>query len=162
MQSLTRIVAVCALTFGLAACSGSGSSNNGLPTGFPSGGGIGFGAQCNVGTQVQIARPFNGQTGVNSNLGSIEIVANGNASNLDQTFGQWNLVITPNPSSLGQPFYSGNLTRTSDRSGPQPYPSDYYYVGSLASLPSGYNWNVGLQDNDGSGCQPVYVGSFST
>lgn len=156
MQSLTRIFAVCALAFGLAACSGSGSGNNGLP------GGIGFGNTCQPGTQVTLARPSNGQTSVNSNLGNIEIVANGNNSYLDQTFGQWDLVITPIPSSLGQPFISGNLARASDPGGPHPYGSDYFYSGSLSSLPSGYSWNVGLQANDGTGCQPYPIGSFST
>jgi len=150
-----RLLAVVASLLGLAAC-GGGSTNSG-PFGT-----IGnpntFSAVCDPGTQVQLASPTPGQTGVSSNIGSIIVVANGNANTLYNTYQSWNVILQDN---FGNTVTGGPLSLVPFNSGPHPYGSDFYYSSSIPSLAPGRNWNVGLVQSF-SNCSPYSLFGFST
>jgi hypothetical protein len=137
----------------LSACSGSGAL-----------GGLGpiFGnqLQCDPGTQVQLANPTNFQSGVNSNIGQITLVASGNGNTLYNTYGQWNVVLTPNFGTGS--IQGGQLTLVDGRSLNHPFTSDFYYGSSVPNLQPGVTWDVRLQQNNGANCTPLSVGTFST
>lgn len=152
-MSILRLTLVSGLLVALTACGGGGGLGGVI-------GGLnpGSGPFCNAGTQVQLARPQPGQTGVPTNIGQIEIVANGNSNNLYNTYTQWYLTLTD---QFGDTITGGNLRLTSDTSGPHPYTSDFYYVSSISQLPANATWQVNLNDQSGSGgvCP---LNSFST
>jgi hypothetical protein len=136
----------------LAACSGSGG--NGLP-----GGGNPSFAQCNPGTNVELARPAPNQFGA-GNVNSIEIVANGSSNVLNQSPQSWNLQVTDNN---GNQYVSGPLNPASDPGGPHPYGSDFFYSAPIQALPVGFTYNVSLIQNSGCSAYPLYpYGTFST
>ncbi len=142
-----RMTTFAMVLLGVTACAGGvGTSLGGGPL------------QCNPGTQVQLARPFPGQAGVNGNIGSVEIVANGNNNVLYSTYTQWNLVLTD---SLGDRVLSGPLNLVADPNGPHPFASDFFYSGSIQLLPAGITWNVQLNQGN-SNCTPFPLNSFST
>jgi hypothetical protein len=114
MLERLRLLSLAAAAIGLAACSGIGG-------GIFGGGG---GNQCNLGTQVQLANPTAFQTNVNTNIGSITFVANGNNNNLYNTYGQYTITLRDN---FGITYQGGQLQLVPDPSGPHPYPSDFYY-----------------------------------
>jgi hypothetical protein len=149
-----RVLAVGVFTLALAACGGGGGGG-----GFarPPGPNPSF-AQCDPGTQVQLANPQPGQFGVPTNIGSIIVVANGNNNILFATYPQWFVVLFDN---FGNSINGGPLNLTSDPSGPHPYPSDFYYSSSIGNLPPGTTWNAGLV-NSNSNCAPDPLGSYST
>jgi hypothetical protein len=152
MTSL-RIPAMLAV-LGLAACSGSGGSG----LGFPGNGNPSF-AQCNPGTNVQLARPAPNQFGAGS-VSSIEIVANGSTNILNQSPQSWNLQVTDN---IGNQYLSGPLNAVADPGGPHPYPSDYFYSAPIQTLPTGFTYNVSLVETGGCSAYPLYpYGTFST
>ena len=154
MSSL-RITAMLCL-FALAACSGTNGNGIGIPGG---NGGNPFFAQCNPGTNVQLARPAPNQTGTGS-INQIEIVANGSSNVLNQAPGSWNLQVTDN---LGNQYLSGPLSPISDTSGPHPYPSEFFYNAPIQALPAGYTYNVSMLQNGGCSAYPLYpYGTFST
>ncbi len=145
-MNILRIVMTTAL-LALTACSGSsvGSILGGL-------GGL---VTCNPGTQVQLARPSQGQTGAGA-LTSIEIVANGNSSTLGTNYQSWQLQVQAN---FGNTITGSALALVPDPSGPQPYASDFYYSSSFPALQTGQSYTVYLTQN--GLCQPLNVGSFS-
>lgn len=149
-RPLSRLLLVSACAGALNACSGgSGSSYN------PPGGG--YSPPCSPGTNVQLANPTPNAFGVPTNTGTITIVANGNANQLYQTYGAWNVVLQ---GGYG-PITGGALSLVPDPSGPHPFPSDFYYSSSFATLPSGQNFTVQLANGPGF-CAPVTIGSFTT
>lgn len=135
----------------LAAC-GGGSTGTAIPA---------TGSVCDPGTQVTLARPFSGQTGVPTGTSTIEIVANGNNNTLFQSYQSWNLFLVPQFGFGGQ-ITTNNLTITSDNTGPHPYPSDFYYNATFGGgLQAGQTYAVYLNAN--VNCSPVGpIGSFST
>ena len=143
MVKILRAAAVAAVLLGISACS--------------SGGGVGIKetAQCNPGTAVQLARPSQGQTGVGA-INSVEIVADGNSNVLYQTYQFWQLSAQD---SSGNIISGGALSLVADKTGPQPYPQDFYYSSSFSNLHSGTTYSILLSE---SGCQGLNVGSFST
>lgn len=122
--------------------------------------------QCDPGTSVQLANPTPNQFGVPTNIGSVIIVANGNANTLYNTYGNWQLVLTDNVGD--QPIVSSPLSLYSDPNGPHPYASDFYYQGgNLPQLRSGVTYTVSLQDNSqtngfGTLCNALVLQPFST
>jgi hypothetical protein len=141
------------MLLGLTAC-GSGGGLGGL------GGLLGGRSTCNPGTQVQLARPGSGQSGVNGNLGSIEIVANGSSDALHYSPNQWTLQLVDTFNN--QTITTGQLSPASDTSGPHPFTQDFYYSGSLQQqLPQGTTWSVRLV-NSSTYCTPDAFDSFST
>lgn len=139
----------------LVALTGCGAGGLGNVLGPITGGGGSI--QCDPGTQVQLADPQPGQTGVSPSIGRIVIVANGNNNNLYNTYNQWNLTLVD---QYGDRINGGNLSLISF-SGPQPYQSDFYYASSIGQMPTGATWNVQLSE-PGATCLPVPLNSFST
>ncbi len=149
MTSL-RAMALAAGLLSITACSGSGSNGLGGILGNGPGGG------CDPGTRVTLARPVSGSTNVGS-INSIEIVADGNNSTLDQSFSQWQLQALD---SFGTTTTGGQLNRATDRGGYQPFPSDFYYSSSFPNLQTGVTYRIFLIKN---GCgNATDVGTFST
>lgn len=99
--------------------------------------------QCDPGTQVQLANPQPGQTGVSSNLGQIVIVANGSNNSLYDAYNRWNLVLAD---QFGDRITCSNLTLTPYANGPHPYPSDFYYSSTIGQLPTGATCPVQLTE----------------
>lgn len=156
MQNATslRLAAAGILTLGLAAC-GSSTTATAPPVTNP----FGTTAQCDIGTQAQLASPLPSSTGVSTSLGTITIVANGNANTLYSTFAQWHLVLQNN---FGSTINAGPLSLTTYANGPKPYASDYYYSSTIGqTLTAGTYWSVGLAQT-GSNCTPYFLGNFST
>lgn len=149
---LTRALGAILGSLSLAACSGIGGSGNSIP------GTLGY--QCNPGTQVQLARPAQSQSGAGS-VNQIEIVANGNNNTLANTYGQWNVVLQDN---FGDPPLTTNtLNAVADPSGPHPYSSDFFYAANIGiTLPSGATWTVTLEQQPYGSCAPALIGTFST
>lgn len=146
-----RIAAIASLALGLTACGGGGGYNNN------NGGLFGGGNNsCYPGTQVQLARPAQGQSNVGS-INSIEIVANGNNNTLYQSYQSWQLQVQD---QFGNQLSGSALSLVSDTSGPHPYASDYYYSSSFQSLQPGDSYNVFLVQS--GGCQALNIGGFST
>ena len=121
------------------ACSGGGGSTGAAPvpnTQF-----------CGNDTQYALANPQNGQsTSANTNS-TIEIVASGNNNQIYQSFKNFELLLVPannNGSTNGQ-VSTGALSLTGANGAIAPFPSDYYYNGTLQSgLQSGLQYNVYL------------------
>lgn len=149
LKSASHVAAAAGLCLAVTAC-GGGSSNPFNPN--PING------QCAPGTNVQLANPTVYSTGVPTNIGSVTIVADGNSNSLYNTYNNWNLVLQGN---FGNAITSGQLNLVSDRNGPQPFPSDFYYQGSIPTLPSGQTFQVLLENSNGF-CSPVTIGQFST
>lgn len=152
-MSFIRPALAASLLVALAGC-GAGGLGNVLG---PITGGSG-GIQCDPGTQVQLADPQPGQTGVSTSIGRIVIVANSDNNNLHTTYNQWNLTLVD---QYGDRISGGNLTLISFPGGPQPYASDFYYASSIGQMPAGSTWNVELSE-PGAACLPVPLNSFST
>jgi hypothetical protein len=148
-----RLVLASALLVALTACSGGGLGNVLGPN--PIAGGGPF---CNTGTQVQLADPQSGQTGVSTTIGRIVIVASGNSNNLYNTYNQWYITLTD---QFGDTITGGNLSLVSFPNGPHPFASDFYYASNIGQLPFGATWQVNLNDQSGTGgvCP---LNSFST
>ncbi|MBC5810749.1 MAG: hypothetical protein GIW95_07860 [Candidatus Eremiobacteraeota bacterium] len=147
----SAILAGCLL--GLTACSGGGNNGTSIPNQIS--------GTCDPGTQVQLANPISGQSGVSTNPGSVVVVANGNNNTLGNTFQSWNVVLQDN---FGNQFAAGNLvlaTRPGNIAAPGPYPSDFYYSSSISNLSPGRTYSVGLNIFT-SNCNPLFIGSFST
>ncbi|MGC8485914.1 MAG: hypothetical protein ACP5O6_09820 [Candidatus Baltobacteraceae bacterium] len=145
--------ATATLLFFAAACSGSSGNSSGTPYG-----GV---IQCNPGAQVQLARPQN-QTNA-SNVGSVEIVVNGNSNALAVSPSSWSLQVQSNGG--GQSLTSNGLTAVADPTGYHPFQSDFFYSGNLnQTLPTGYTWTVSLVQGQTAYqlCSPLPLGSFST
>ncbi|MDH2909213.1 MAG: hypothetical protein PXZ07_03765 [Candidatus Eremiobacteraeota bacterium] len=145
--------ATAALLFFATACSGSSGNSSGIPYG-----GL---IQCNPGAQVQLARPQNQTTA--SNVGSVEIVVNGNSNALAVSPNSWSLQVQSNGG--GQSMMSNGLTAVADPTGYHPFQSDFFYSGNLnQTLPTGYTWTVSLVQGQTSyqSCSPLPLGSFST
>jgi hypothetical protein len=152
-MSLLRLTPAAALLVALTACGGGGSGLGGIIGLNP-----GPGPVCNAGTQVQLANPQPGQTGVSPNISQITIVANGNSNLLYNSYNQWYLTLT---NQFGQSIPGGNLTLVSDQNGPHPYSSDFYYASSIPQLQQGATWQVNLTDRTGTG-GTCPLNSFST
>lgn len=154
-MSYIRLGLAASLLVALAGCGGGGLGNVLGPITGGSGSG---GFQCDTGTQVQLANPQPYQTGVSPAIGQIVIVANGQNNNLYNTSSQWNITLSD---QFGDTISGGNLQPYDYRTGPHPFPSDYYYVSTIGQLPQGTTLNVTLGE-PGASCLPVPVGSFST
>jgi len=158
MHHRSLVTAACA-ALALAACSsGGGGSTAPVGGGLPPAYG---GGQCNPGTAVQLANPLPNQSGVNPNLGSITIVANGSNNALYSSYQSWQIVLQDTYGD--QPIFGSPFQLVPDPNGPHPFASDFYYQSSLNGqlLPAGYNWNVFL-GNVATGCGTNVIGTFST
>jgi hypothetical protein len=148
-----RALIVAASLIVAAGCGGGGSSSGSVPP--PNNFGV-----CDPGTQVTLANPLSGQTGVPTNTNRIEIVANGNNNTLNQSYTSFDLVLVDN---FGNRLTSGPLSLVSDPGGIKPYPSDFYYAGTLPnSLNFGTNYSVYLNIFSSSCSQLPFLGSFNT
>lgn len=150
-MSLIRLALASSLVFALSACGSGGIGNILGPINNPQ-------IQCDPGTQVQLANPQPGQTGVSGNIGQIIIVANGNNNTLYNTYNQWFLTLTD---QFGNTVQGSNLTPVSYPSGPHPYASDYYYGSNFGQLAAGSTWTVKLTEQNAN-CAPMPLNSFST
>jgi hypothetical protein len=130
----------------LMGCGGGGSSGTSGPI------------PCNVGTLVQLASPTQGQTGVSTTNGQVIIVADGNTNTLFNTYTQWIITLVDN---TGQPWTGASLRLVADPSGPHPYPSDFFYASTIATLIAGRTYSASLSE-PGNACQPISLGAFST
>jgi hypothetical protein len=148
-MSTFRPAFLLAATLALAAC-GGGSTGTTLPPNTL--------GPCDPGTQVELARPFQGQTGIPPSTTSIEIVANGNGNTLGNSFQNFDLFLQP---SVGGTITSSPLAAVQDTSGPHPFGSDFFYSGNIPGLQFGVTYTVFLNAFT-SNCSPVNIGSFST
>jgi hypothetical protein len=98
----------------LAACSGNGLGGGGL---------FGGNSSCQPGTDVTLANPRQGQF-ASSNIGQVEIVANGNSNTLYNTSNQWNVTLTSGFTTIT----CGSMVPFSDQNGYHTYGSDFYYT----------------------------------
>ncbi len=121
------------------ACSGGGGSTGAAPvpnTQF-----------CGNDTQYALANPRSGQNVSANSNSTIEIVASGNNNQIYQSFKNFELLLVPannNGSTNGQ-ISTGALSLTGANGAFAPFPSDYYYNGTLQSgLQSGLPYNVYL------------------
>jgi hypothetical protein len=151
-MSFLRLALAAAVAAALAGCGSSGLGSVLNPIGGTSG------LQCDPGTQVQLANPQQGETGVPGNIGQIVIVANGNGNPLGNSYGNWYVTLND---QYGDLITGGNLNPYSYPGGPQPFGSDYYYSSSIPQLPSGATWNAQLNES-GANCLPYPLQSFST
>lgn len=147
-MSFIRLALASSLVLTLTACGGGGIGNILGPTQL----------QCDPGTQVQLARPAPGQTGVAGNIGQIIIVANGNNNTLYNTSAQWYLTLTD---QFGNTLQGSNLSPYSYPGGPQPYASDFYYSSTFGQLTAGTTYTAKLNEQNAN-CLPVPLNSFST
>lgn len=137
-----------ALTLVLAMAACSGHSGTTVPTNPP-------GVTCSIGTQVQLANPLPNASGVPTNIGQIQIVVNAGNDILGSS---WNMILVD---QFGSKIQGGTLTLTTDRGGPHPFPTDYYYNASVSQLTPGDVYNVYLNQFT-SQCTPLFVNSFAT
>lgn len=136
-----------------AGCGGGGSSSGTVPP--PNSFGV-----CDPGTQVTLANPLSGQTGVSTGTNRIEIVANGNTNTLYQSYANFDIILVDN---FGNRISSGPLGLVSDPGGIKPYPSDFYYAATLpAGLNFGMNYSAYLNIFSSSCSQLPFLGSFNT
>ncbi len=146
---------VCTSLFALAACGGGGSSGSN-PVPFN-------GGSCDPGTSISLSFPNNTNgnfpSGVPTNIGRIEIVANGNNNTIFNSFTQFDTVLVPN-NGFGN-VQGGFLTLTSDNGGPHPYTSDFYYNSSIPTLQPGVGYTVYI-NVPSNNCQPIPFGQFAT
>jgi len=147
-MSISRIRLPLGVAAVLALCTACSHSSNPVPTNPP-------GVTCNVGTQVQLANPLPGATGVPSNIGQVTIVVN---ASTDLLGGNWNGILVD---QFGNKIQGGTFTLTSDHGGPHPFPNDYYYNTSVPQLNVGTLYGMYLNQFT-SQCTPLFVGSFST
>ncbi|HLI95551.1 MAG TPA: hypothetical protein VKT72_05605 [Candidatus Baltobacteraceae bacterium] len=150
---LTRLALTASLVLALTACGGGGLGSVLGPNPINN-------VQCNPGTQVQLANPLPGQTGVSTNTSQITIVANGSNNFLYNSYSQWNVTLVPQYGG-GPPIQGGPLSLVPDPNGPHPFSSDFYYNSNVGSLPSGVTWDVQLSEQFGN-CLPVPLNTFST
>jgi hypothetical protein len=149
---LIRLGLAASLVLMLTACGGGGLGGVLGPNPNP--------LQCDPGTQVQLANPQSGQTGVSPNSGQIIIVADGSTNTLHDNPAAWYITLTPQFG--GASFMQGGaLTPADGRTLTHPWASDFYYSSSIGSLTSGATWNVQLNEQNAN-CTPVNLGSFST
>ena len=146
--SQAKVFACAVLVFGLAACSGGGGSGNG---GF-------LGAQCNPGTDVQLASPLPNATGVSASTNQIVIVANGQNNYLHSSYQNWNVVLQDN---FGNQLFGGALALTSDSNGPHPYGQDFYYAANVQNLVPGTTYSASIVQAN-TNCNLTQIGYFST
>lgn len=151
-MSLVRLALASSIAFTLTACSGGAIGNILGPIG-------GAAVQCDPGTQVQLASPSPGQSGVSGAIGQIVIVANGSNNTLYNTSNQWYVTLTPQYG--GNSVQGGNLTPFDGRNMNHPYTSDYYYASSIGQLPSGMTWTAYLNEQNAN-CAAVPLNTFST
>lgn len=129
MIRVIRFFALSVFALGLASCGGAGGLG-GILGGGGLGGALGNGS-CDPGTQVQLANPVPFQSGVNPNIGSITIVANGNNNYLYQNYQTFNVTLIDD---FGNRLPGGALQPVAFPNGPQPYNSDFYYRSSIGPL----------------------------
>ena len=151
MVAAAAIITIAAVT----ACNKSSTTTTANDHGF---GQSAFSSTCDPGTQVQLANPQPNASGVSQGIGTIEIVTNGNNNALAGSYAQWYVVIADDK---GNKINGGPLNLVSDRNGPHPYSSDYYYSSAVTALPTGRRWNAGLVKSNGK-CSPDFIGNFST
>jgi hypothetical protein len=138
----------------LAACGGGGSTGTaGIPN-------PGSNAICDSNAQsLQLARPFQGQTGVSSGTNTIEIVSSTDQDQLHASFQQFDLILRDN---FGNQIVTGPLTLVADTGGPHPYTNDFYYSGSLQGGLIGGDFYTVYLNAPNTNCTPGQVGTFST
>lgn len=150
-----RLGLAASLVLALTACGGGGLGSVLGPT--P----VNSAPQCDPGTQVQLASPQFGQTGVNGNIGQIVVVAQGQNNSLNQNPNAWNVTLAPQYGGASL-IQGGPLSPYDGRSLVHPWPSgDFYYSSSIGSLPQGVTWTVQLNEQF-SNCTPMNLGTFST
>ena len=152
-----QLLALSVAVLGLTACGAGYGSSNGNGSYNPFGNNP-FGVTCDPGTQVQLANPQPGQNGVPTNIGSITIVANGNANTLYNTYSSWNVTLTDN---FGNTVTGGQLNLVPYPNGPHPFLQDFYYSSSIPTLPFARSWNAYLVQTY-SNCAPYSLFGFST
>lgn len=163
MSISLRLALAASVLLAVTACGGGGGVGSINPNPNPNPG-SGYLPQCNLGASVTISNPQSGSYGVPANIGSIEIVTNGNNNAISANPGAWTLALATgygNPLTLG-----GNLNVTSDPNGYHPYPSDYYYNQSVSGLQSGQQYTVYVEPTgyaqNGYGSCATAIGNFST
>ena len=140
---------VVASVVALAACGGGGNST--VPNGGNNNGLCDFNAQ-----SISLARPT---PGFGQNGNTIEIVSSTSSDDLHGNPTAYDLNLRDNFNNV---IITGPLSLVPDPSGPHPYTNDFYYQGTLqSSLQAGVTYSVYLNVPN-SGCQPGFVGSFST
>jgi len=123
---------------------------------------------CDPQTSVQLAFPNDTSgnptpTGVSTNIGHIEIVAQSNSTALGQSAASWDTILIPTNgvSQVGPAITGGFLTIASDPNGPHPFTTDFYWNSSVPTLQPGLLYVVQL-NVPSSNCQPVTIGQFGT
>ncbi len=109
---------------------------------------------CGNDTQYALARPQSGQA-VPIGTSTVEIVASGNNNQIAQSYQSFDLLFVP--ANNGNPTVAtGQLSPARDPNGYQPFTSDYYYNGTIASpgLAPGTLYNVYVNAFTSS-CTPV-------
>lgn len=154
-MSLRFACLVLAATVIVTACTKSTTTTTASNHGF---GRSPFTKTCDPGTQVQLANPGPNQSGVSQGIGTITIVTNGNDNALASSYAQWSVIIADDNDHK---INGGPLNLVSDRNGPHPYSSDYYYSSAVTALPTGRHWSAGLVQSNGK-CSPDFLGNFST
>lgn len=141
-----KLAALAALA-GVTACSGGSTGASPVPNT----------AFCGNDTQYALAIPQTGQTIPANTTATIEIVASGNNNQIYSSFKNFDLLLVPaynNGSTAGQ-VATGPLSLTGANGAPAPFPSDYYYNGTLQTgLASGVLYNVYLNAYT-TNCTPV-------
>jgi hypothetical protein len=139
----------------LAACGGGGSSGT---AGIPNPGSNQICDPNSQGLQLDNPRPF--ASGVSTGMNTIEIVSNGNADQLYQSFAQFDLILQ---GSRGDQLVTGPLSLSPPDNSNKPFASDFYYTGTLqnGSLQFGETYTVFLNAPN-TNCTPGQVGQFST
>ena len=144
---------IAAAIFVVAGCAGGSTGTSPVPFN---------GGSCDPGTSIQLAFPNNTngnfQSGVPTNIGHVEIVANGNNNTLFNSYTSFDTVLFGNN---GQQVQGGFLTTTSDQGGPHPFTSDFYYNSSIPTLQPGVLYTVYINVPSNS-CQPIPFGQFAT
>jgi hypothetical protein len=149
-----RALLIAAATISLAACSGSSGTGNGP---VPQTNGPCLPSD----TQATLAVPnnANGQFVNPASITKLELVTNGNSNSFASSFAQYMLVAV----GAGTNVVSQNLSLVADPGAPHPYPSDYYYAGTVSSSQffSGVTYTVYL-NTQASNCTPTPIGQFQT
>lgn len=109
---------------------------------------------CGNDTQYALARPLSGGS-IPSGTSTVEIVASGDANQISASFANFDLLFVPTNSN-GPTVTTGSLSKTSDSGGIHPFPTDFYYNGTINSpgLASGTIYNVFVNAFT-SNCTPV-------
>jgi hypothetical protein len=153
--------ALLAVSLVVVAGCGGGSTGNALPPFFGNG-------ACDPQTSVQLAYPNDTSgnptpTGVSTNIGHVEIVAQSNTTALGSSSASWDTILIPTNgvSQIGNAISGGFLTVASDPNGPHPFTTDFYWNSSIPTLQPGVLYVVQLNVPN-STCSPVTVGQFGT